>query len=131
MDNEDKLPKSRSIVARAILTGVAYIGFLLAVGSALGSCAAFNTMEYHGVVTVSGPTRIVTGPTVGHWMMDDGSTAVIVYTVLGDDCELANRQSEAPSFQSQGRFVLAPGVSLCMEPLVQGRDQFIELHAKR
>lgn len=107
------------------------LGFVCAVGAALTGCAMANFKEYHGVVTVGGPTRIVGGPIHGHWAVEDGSNGVLVYTVAGRDCDIADAVIIPVEIQSSGRFNIGPDTSLCMLPLVQGKDQYVVVHARR
>ena len=120
-----------TVRARMIFLVAALLGFVCAVGAALNGCATSGFKEYHGVVTVGGPTRIVGGPIHGHWAVEDGSKGILVYTVKGDNCSNAGDIVESPEILDSGRFNLPPNTSLCMLPLVQDQDQYIQLHARR
>jgi hypothetical protein len=107
------------------------ISFVLALGAALGGCAPLTFKEYHGVLRIDGPSRVVGGPIHGHWAEEDAVHGVIVYTVRGADCADAKAQLDRPTIQDSGRFDLGPDTSLCMLPLVEGKTQYVQLHARR
>lgn len=109
----------------------ALIAFVLALGSALNGCATLDFKEYHGVLRIDGPSRIVGGPIHGHWREEDSAKGVLVYTVHGADCTNDKAIIEPATIQDSGRFDLGPDTSLCMLPLVEGKEQYIQLHARR
>ena len=108
---------------------VALSAFALAFGSAISGCAT-ALGPIHGDVSISAPTALVTGPAHGHWAEQD-EHAVIVYTVIGNDCTyLATQSPQSPVFESHGTFVLGPGITLCVIPL-RDHEQRVLWHAER
>jgi hypothetical protein len=105
----------------------AIVAVVLATGAALTGCATGGTL--HGSVPIDAPTALVTGPARGHWAEQDDHN-VIAYTVLGTDCLALAGQSDAPAVSTHGRFLLAPGVTLCVLP-VGSKSHVILFHAER
>jgi len=94
----------------------------------VASCAT-TPAGSHRTVEVSGPTPLLTGPAMGHWA-EQNEHPVMLYTVLGNECEFLANQEQAPAYESHGTFVLAPGVTLCAIQL-RNPSQTILLHVER
>lgn len=119
------------IKASMVFLVLALIGFVAATGFALGGCAPLTFKEYHGVLRIDGPSRVVGGPIHGHWAEEDSAKGVLVYVVRGADCNNSEAIIEPATIQDSGRFDLGPDTSLCMLPLVEGKAQYVQLHARR
>jgi hypothetical protein len=105
----------------------AIVAVVLATGAALTGCATGGTL--HGSVPIDAPTALVTGPAHGHWA-EENDRNVIAYTVLGTDCTSLSAQDQAPRVSTHGRFLLAPGVTLCVLP-VGSKSRNVLFHAER